>query len=81
MVPDGRFWLGKKALEVCSKEMLKDLIVRDLKGRWEQKAVCFTEVCIHPAQKQDQKIEWELLLLLVIQTVVGDREHTDDLAV
>ena len=27
VVPDGRFWLGEKALEVCSKEMLKDLNV------------------------------------------------------
>lgn len=33
VVPDGRFWLGEKVLEVCSKAMLKDLIARDLKGR------------------------------------------------
>lgn len=32
VVPDGRFWLGEKALEGCSEEMLKDLNVRDLKG-------------------------------------------------
>lgn len=60
MVPDGRFWLGEKALEECSKAMLKDLVARDLKGRREQRAVCFTEACTHPAQKQDQKTEGEL---------------------
>lgn len=32
VVPGGRFWLGEKALEGCSEEMLKDLNVRDLKG-------------------------------------------------
>lgn len=32
VVPDGRFWLGEKALGGCSEEMLKDLNVRDLKG-------------------------------------------------
>jgi len=78
VVPHSRFWLGEKTLEVCSKVMLKDLIVRDLK---EQRAVCFTEASIHPAQKQDQKTEWELLLLLVIQTAVGESEHTDDVTV
>lgn len=36
MVADGRFWLGEKALEVCSEVMLKDLIARDLKGRQKQ---------------------------------------------
>lgn len=35
LVPDGRSWLGEKASEMGSKAVLKDLIVRHLKGRWE----------------------------------------------
>lgn len=74
VVADGRFWLGEKALEVCSEVMLKDRIARNFKGRQKQRTAHFTEACIHPAQKQDQKTEWELLARLVIWTAVGDRE-------
>lgn len=75
LVPDGRSWLGEKASEMGSKAVLKDLIVRHLKGRQELRAVCFTEAFIHPTQKPDWKMEWELFLLFVTPTAVADREH------
>lgn len=60
-----------------SKAVLKDLIVGHLKGKQGLRAVCFTEAFIHPTQKPDWKMEWELVLLLVTQTAVVDREHAD----
>lgn len=60
-----------------NKAVLKDLIVGHLKGRQELRAACFTEAFIHPTQKPDWKMEWELFLLLVTQTAVVDREHAD----
>lgn len=66
---------NQEVFETGSKAVLKDLVVGYLKGRQELRAVSFTEASIHPTQKPDWKMEWELLLLLVTLTAAVDREH------